>query len=131
MAINAFTVDWNKERVWLVPPLYLIADVIDMLNVCACHGTLVIPGWCSAPWRPKVHYGRNWVSWVRESALLPKDPRTFVAGTCPYNLFGGKEFHCDVYALKVCTKLGCPCYKVVLYVCVFFVHACACEWRGV
>ena len=101
--------DWSKERVWLVPPLHLIADVIDMINASSCHGTLIVPGWCSAAWWPRLHNGRDWVALVKDSALLPKDPRTFVAGSCPYNLFGGKTFYCDVYALRVCSKLCCQC----------------------
>ena len=62
VAINAFSVDWSKERVWLVPPLHLIADVIDMINASSCHGTLIVPGWCSAAWWPRLHNGRDMVS---------------------------------------------------------------------
>ena len=48
--IDAFTMDWSCERVWLVPPLYLIGQVVDMLVISKCHGTLVVPEWPSAPW---------------------------------------------------------------------------------
>ena len=27
-----------------------------------------------------------------------------MAGSCPYNLFGGKTFYCDVYALRARPK---------------------------
>ena len=80
-AVDAFTVDWSQERVWLVPPVHIIARVIDMLLSYECHGTLVVPEWKSALWWPKLHSGSGWMAMVKGVVYLPKEEDTFVAGT--------------------------------------------------
>ena len=107
--IDAFTVNWSGERVWLVPPMYLIGRVVDMLIVSKCHGTLVVPEWQSAPWWPKLRCGPKWADFVKEAISLPKSHDTFLEGTCPYNFFGGSVSPCDVYALRICTVTNCVC----------------------
>ena len=52
VAVDAFTLNWAKENVWLCPPFYLIGDVIQKIRQDGCHGTLIIPEWTSAWWWP-------------------------------------------------------------------------------
>ena len=108
-AIDAFTVDWSKERVWLVPPFYLISRVLSMLTECRSHGTLVIPRWVSAEWWPKLHGGTGWRWFVKSVVSVPYGKDSFLAGSCPYNLLGGKDYSCEVLALKVCMREGECC----------------------
>eukprot|EP00117_Sycon_ciliatum_P022902 scpid26163/ scgid19621/ Retrovirus-related Pol polyprotein from transposon gypsy; Reverse transcriptase; Endonuclease len=108
-AIDAFTVDWSIERVWMVPPIYLISRTIDMLLACRTHGTLVVPEWRSAPWWPKLHDGAAWYGFVKECVWLPKDENTFLQGSCPWNLFGYGMPKSEIIALKLCAVSGCDC----------------------
>ena len=109
LAIDAFSVDWTTELVWLVPPLYLVSRVIDMLLYSKCHATLVVPKWQSAPWWPKLQPREHEKCLVKEMMFLPKHLDTFLPGMCPHNLFGGKEMLCEVVALRICTKDDCDC----------------------
>ena len=108
-AIDAFTVDWAEERVWLCPPLYLISRALDMLQSCQSHGTMIVPKWVSAAWWPKLFDGSGWRKCVKGVIVLPQGKETFVQGTCPYNLFGGKDHRCEVLALKLCMNAECSC----------------------
>ena len=51
-AVDAFTVSWNDEVCWWVPPLYLVSRVIKHAKACAAMGTLIVPAWRSAPFWP-------------------------------------------------------------------------------
>ena len=106
-AIDAFTVDWCGERVWLVPPIYLLPRVLDMIFANECHGTLILPSWASAPWWPRICSSKGWVDCIKEVCYLPCDADVFVGGTCPWNLFGGGKYAGDVLALRICTVDGC------------------------
>ncbi|XP_072030100.1 LOW QUALITY PROTEIN: uncharacterized protein [Amphiura filiformis] len=50
--VDAFACDWRAENNWLVPPTYLVGDVLRHLRSCHAEGTLVIPAWPSAPFWP-------------------------------------------------------------------------------
>ena len=57
-AVDAFSQDWSKDNNYLVPPIHLIAKVIDHLIITNYVGTLVVPWWPSAPFWPLLfsHY---------------------------------------------------------------------------
>jgi len=109
LAIDAFTVDWSEEMVWLSPPIYLIARVLDMLCACKSHGTLIVPQWVSAAWWPRLHDGRSWKGFVKGSLILPRNADIFLRGSCPYNLFGNGTFRGEVLALRLCARERCVC----------------------
>ena len=48
-AVDAFTVSWAGQNNWWCPPIALIPRVIGHAKVCKAVGTLVVPGWPSAP----------------------------------------------------------------------------------
>ena len=53
-AVDAFSQDWSKDNNYLVPPIHLIAKVIDHLIITKSVGTHVVPWWPSAPFWPSV-----------------------------------------------------------------------------
>ena len=53
-AVDTFTVDWEGEVCWLVPPLYLIPRAWKHAHHCKAKGTLVIPLWKSTVFWPLV-----------------------------------------------------------------------------
>ena len=46
--VDAFTVDWQGEVCWWVPPLHLVMRVVKHARRCMATGTLVVPAWKSA-----------------------------------------------------------------------------------
>ena len=47
--IDAFAMIWSGERVWLVPPMYLIRRLVDMEILSKCHRTaLYSEKYCAA-----------------------------------------------------------------------------------
>ena len=46
--VNAFTIKWNKDNNWLVPPISEISNVIKQMLFQNASGVLVIPKWESA-----------------------------------------------------------------------------------
>ena len=63
-AVDAFTVSWNDEVCWWVPPLYLVSRVIKHAKACAAMGTLIVPAWRSAPFWPMLAMYR-WSAFCR------------------------------------------------------------------
>ena len=53
-AVDTFTVDWEGEVCWLVPPLYLIHRAWKHAEHCKAKGTLVVPLWKSTVFWPVV-----------------------------------------------------------------------------
>ena len=76
-AVDAFTVYLVGENSWWCPPVTLIPRVIGHAKVCKAVGTLVVPGWPSAPFWPVLHpsVGRfaDFVSEVEELPLSMSD----------------------------------------------------------
>ena len=46
--VDAFSVSWENENNWLVPPVKLIPRVLDHLCVSSAKGCIVVPIWKSA-----------------------------------------------------------------------------------
>ena len=43
MVVDALTISWEQENLWMYPPIYLIGDVIRRIRSVPCHGTLIVP----------------------------------------------------------------------------------------
>ena len=77
-AVDVFTVNWDGEMYWLVPPLHLVSRALCHARAYKARGTLVILMWKSTP----------------DSSLLAisfdflRPPRQFNIGFCPYNSAG-------------------------------------------
>ena len=54
LAVDTFTVNWEDEICWLVPPLYLVTRALKHAEHCKAKGTLVVPLWKSAVFWPVV-----------------------------------------------------------------------------
>ena len=53
-AVDTFTVNWEGEVCWLVPPLHLVCRVLRHAEVCRAMGTLVVPMWKFAVFWPLI-----------------------------------------------------------------------------
>ena len=71
-AVDTFTVCWQGETCWLVPPLHLVCRAIQHARVCSAWGTLVIPLWKSAPFWPLLcPDGRHLAPFVQAYHIFP------------------------------------------------------------
>ena len=104
--VDAFTILWHGEIVCLVPPVHLIARVVNMLVFSKCHGTLIVPEWTSAVWWPMLVSNDEWKPWIMEIVYLPRVEGLFVSGNCCWKLFSEEAPKCGVLALRICT-VGC------------------------
>jgi len=52
--VNAFSISWEGENNFLVPPVYLVPRVLKHMQVSKCEGTLVVPYWPSAIFWPAI-----------------------------------------------------------------------------
>ena len=111
-AVDAFTIPWEGENLWLCPPIYLIGDVIERLYAEKCHGTLVIPEWKSAWWWPLLFKGEANERAVKASIYLPKVEGLFVKGECPWNWFNDKIPKSEVLAVRICSVHTCFCERI-------------------
>ena len=81
----------GKERVRLVPLVYLVSQVIDMLLYKECYGTLVARKWHSASGWPRFSTKRTREKCGEREGVSPKALRHFLSGMCLYNLLEGKQ----------------------------------------
>ena len=80
-AIATFTVDWQMENNWVVPPISLIPRVLKHMQNTKAVGTLVCPCWYSAPFWPMLYPdGYNPARAVVEVYELPKESGIFIPG---------------------------------------------------
>ena len=100
-AVDAFTVSWTGENNWWCPPIALIPRVIGHAKVCKAVGTLVVPGWPSAPFWPVLHpsVGR-FADFVSEVEELPLSEWLILPGLSGASLFNGKRPNTKVLALR-------------------------------
>ena len=88
LAVDAFTVSWKGENLWVMPPMYLIAMVLRTLEAYSCHATIIVPEWVSAPRCPLLCTGSTWKRGVKAVVELHFREDTFLSGSDPWNLFG-------------------------------------------
>ena len=93
--------------------------VVDMLSVSKCHGTLLVPERPLAPWWPKLRRGSGWAEFNMEIVELPKCPETFLEGACPFHIFGGMVFPCDMYVMVFPCDMYVMVFPCDMYVMVF------------
>ena len=112
-AVDAFTVNWEGENVWLCPPIYLVGEVIHRMSLLSGHGTLIIPEWKSAWWWPMLFGRDSNKAIVKNWIYLPRVEGLFEEGTCQWNWFGGEAPRSEVLAVRLCSLEDCNCGVVV------------------
>lgn len=99
--VNAFSVSWENENNWLVPPVYLISSSIRHLLSCNAVGTLIAPCWPSAPFWPLVFlHSFQKQSYVKEFLILKNEGNLLKLGNFKGSLLGSKNFTGSVLAIK-------------------------------
>ena len=73
LGVDALSHSWEGENCWLVPPISIIAQVIEHFKLCKCVGALVVPYWPSAIfWPCIINDDRSFRNYILDSFMLPK-----------------------------------------------------------
>ena len=99
--VNAFSYDWGKENLWLVPPPRLISQVLFHARKCKAVGILVVPKWQSAAFWPLIWDGKNWLAGITLLLEYVKPTNFFQRGPFGNNVFSEQMFNSNVLVLKV------------------------------
>ena len=100
--VDAFTVSWEGENNWLVPPVYLVPRVIRHMKAGREEGTLVIPFWPSAAWWPLLSSrSGQFYPWVLGWQDIPLHEHTFLPGSAAADLFGSGIPSSRILALRL------------------------------
>ena len=107
-AVDAFTTaNWFRENNWWCPLPVLVPRVLRHAERCKAQGTLVIPGWESAPFWPLLYcHGDKWASFVMECKVLPLSDQLIRPGQSGSTLFNGKFPNMNVLAMRLNFGLG-------------------------
>ena len=100
-AVDGFSQDWSKDN-YLVPPIHLIAKVIDHWIITKSVGTLVVPWWPSAPFWPLLfsHYGVP-QNYVKNVLSFHDTSRLLRQGNYKKSLFGSEKFTSPLGAFRI------------------------------
>ena len=86
-AVDTFTVSWENEVCWLLPPIHLVGRAICHARACHSCGTLVVPLWKSAPFWPLLcPDGRHLAPFVQAYYAFPYQVGMLMPGRSGNNL---------------------------------------------
>lgn len=101
-AVDSFTVSWEGENNWIVPPIFAISRIIRHMSFGKEVGTLVVPYWTSAPWWPLlVVSDQQFKSFVVDICEVPLHEATFLPGPAESDLFGHGVPSSRILALRI------------------------------
>ncbi len=69
--VDAFTMSWAEGNNWIVPPVYLVARVLQQLARGHCKAILIVPQWHSANFWPLLCPRGSFISQVKDIVYLP------------------------------------------------------------
>jgi len=89
-AVDAFTCNWEDEINWLCPAVYVINRVIQHAEKTKAQGTLIVPCWKLAPFRPVLFPdGKTPAKFIQKILELPQKEGLIVPQRCGAVLFKG------------------------------------------
>ena len=95
--IDAFTLNWEGENNWVVPPISIISRVILFMQQMRVVGSLICPCWYSAPFWPLLFRdGYKPIRAVVDIYEVPWHPGLFIPGRG-----GNKEFIMNIGRSKI------------------------------
>lgn len=99
--VDAFSQNWAGENNWIVPPIYLVIQVMRHIVLCKATGTMIVPKWKSAQFWPLLFDENSFCSnFVAEILEFDNSQPIFVQGRNKNSLFGSKKFRSNVLAIR-------------------------------
>ncbi len=100
-AVDAFTQDWSMENNWVVPPIYLIATVLQHARACRSSGTLIAPLWESAPFWPMLRTTEgSFRDFITEFEIFKNTNGILQLGDFKKSLLGSEKFNSPIIAIR-------------------------------
>ncbi|XP_072039886.1 uncharacterized protein [Amphiura filiformis] len=100
--VDAFSLSWEGENNWIVPPLALVTKAIFHLVASKAVGTLVIPVWPSSSFWPILFSRYSSVRYIVSSVFEITDSRgVFIHGCNNRSLFGSDTFQAPVMVIRL------------------------------
>ena len=130
-AVDAFTVDWQGENCWLLPPLHLVSRTLCHARVCCARGT--VPLWKSAPFWPLLcPDGRHLARFVHAYHVFPYELGMLLSGDSGNNI--GDSLNADSSLLAVYCDFSCPYRQFNVGFCMYDTTGvcsnCATNWNN-
>ena len=100
--VDAFSVSWEGENNWLVPPIYLVPRVIQHCVASGAVGTLVVPKWPSSPFWPLI-FSNSWQchKYIADVLEFSESSDIFRSGSYKNSLFGSTRFKSKVLVVRI------------------------------
>ena len=96
-SVNAFSISWEGEINWLVPPLHRIVQTIQHVVASRGKGTLIVPFWPSSGFWPLLfHDAHSPHLFVKEILIFPCVSGIFSLGNCKDSLLGSSKLTSQV-----------------------------------
>ena len=100
--VDAFSVSWEGEVNWLVPPIAIIAQDIMHVRSSKAIATLVAPAWPSSPFWPLLFSRLSpYNSMIVNQKRFSDTTGIFVQGRNKNLIFGTDKFHGEVIYVKL------------------------------
>ena len=100
--VDAFSVSWQMENNWLVPPISLIPDVIKHVRASRVMATLIAPAWPLASFWPMLFSKSSpFARMVVHVLSFTNASGIFVQGKNNKTNFGSKKFHSEVICVRL------------------------------
>lgn len=71
IAIDAFTLIWEKQFIYCFPPFCLLSRVVAKANAEKCRAIIIAPAWPTQPWYSRLqHHARDIIKFHQHPSLL-------------------------------------------------------------
>lgn len=99
--VDAFTKNWHGVNNWLVPPIFLVGDVLKQLEACHAFGVLVVPFWTSPYfWPLLIERSGAFISQVKDFYVF-ENSGVLRRGLFKKCIFGSEKFISKVIAFRL------------------------------
>ena len=100
--VNAFSISWEGENNYLVPPVTYIPKILAHMQACQAKGTVVVPYWPSAAYFPILFEDRNaYAPYIDAWEVIPFREGIVAQGDNKDCFIGSKQFKSDILVLRV------------------------------
>lgn len=104
--VDCFSLSWEGDNNWLVPPISLIGKCILHLIGTESRGTIIVPHWPSSYFWPLIFDDHNeTMPAVKEVLEFREAYRIFKQGNNENSIFGSREFYSKVLAIKLDARM--------------------------
>ena len=100
--VNAFSVSWEGENNYLVPPVTYVPKVLAHLKSSRAKGTLVVPYWPSAAYYPLLFTGKDAMEpFIKALEVIPFEKGILIQGENKDCFIGSDQYKSDILVARI------------------------------